>query len=131
MHNSRAIDPQYAEIIPATRDIIYTFRLNEVQRRNLLMDELTEEKVLTMTKYITGGFAASLEIFCPKLEVMVGREYKENIRQRFGGYVHLGEIATMYTAKNSRELNQIQEYLMTIPTDDGMPKKEDTFFCYD
>lgn len=133
IHNSRAIDPQYAEIIHSARDIIYTFRLNAVQQRNVFMMHPTKEKILNMTKDVTGGFASSLEIFCPKLEIIVGTGTDENVTKRFdnNGYVYLGEIATRYTAKTSREINKIQKYLTTILTDYGIPKKKDTFFCYD
>ncbi|MEE9524999.1 MAG: hypothetical protein V3V78_00135 [Candidatus Woesearchaeota archaeon] len=40
-------------------------------------------------------------------------------------------VLISYTAKSPQEFEKIREFLLTIPTDDGMPKKDATFFAYD
>jgi hypothetical protein len=123
LHKSKAVDPQGAEVIPGTKEVIYDFLVKAIHPKSNLVLYPTIEPIIA--SYHTAiGFVTALKEFFPNLEMMVGEGNIQGLRKC--------EVRTIHKARTTKEIDRIIAYLRTVRIDGGgLPEPTDTFFCYD
>lgn len=140
IHKHPNTDPQCAKIFPESRKLEYTIKPGAINLSFDYKDYAAHRS----------GFAAGLRILLPKefdIEVLdksivnIQANIRTEVRNLEEEWYKLRnsakyesidfDILISYIAKDQKEFDRIRDYLEKTPEDSRMPKKGQTFFCYD